>query len=53
MSSSQIVQMEKLKIENKSLRETCEILADEDIMNSIKKSLKEIAEGNSIPLEKL
>ena len=32
----------KLKIENKALKETCEILADKAIMEDIRESLKQI-----------
>lgn len=45
--------LEKLKAENKSLRETCEILADKSLLEEIKLSLKQIKEGKGIPLSRL
>jgi len=43
----------KLKQELKSWKETCEIVSNKEIMKSIEKSLKQIAEGKGIPLSKL
>lgn len=43
----------KLQIEVKQWKETCEIMADRDIMKSISVSLKQIANGKGIPLEQL
>lgn len=43
----------KLKEENKRLKETCEVLADRNILNSINRSLRQIREGHGIPLSKL
>ena len=37
--------IKKLKMENRALKETCEILADENVMADIQKSLKQIARG--------
>lgn len=45
--------MEYLKKENKALKETCEILSDQETMKSIKTSLKQILKGKHIPLSKL
>jgi hypothetical protein len=45
--------IERLKKENKALKETCEILADQKTMEAIKQSLKEIKAGKTIPLSKL
>ena len=42
-----------LKKEIKAWKETCEIIGDKEIMESIKKSLKQIANGKGIPLSKL
>jgi len=44
---------EKMKREIKSWKETCEIVADPEIMKSIQKSLQEIAQGKGIPLAQL
>lgn len=46
-------QIKKLKAENRSLRETCEILADKRLMKDIKKSLKEIKSGKFLTLADL
>ena len=43
----------KMNQDIKAWRETCEILSDKNIMKSIEKSLKQIAEGKGIPLSKL
>lgn len=48
-----MTQVEELKEENKSLRETCEILSDSDTMKSIEISVKQITQGKFIPLAKL
>ena len=40
-----------LKKEIKQLKETYEIITDKEILNSIKKSLKEISKGKGIRLE--
>ena len=45
---SKDAKIKKLKMENKALKETCEILADKDAMKSIHKSLEEIKKGNYI-----
>jgi hypothetical protein len=45
--------IKQLKREIKSLKETCEILADKKILGSMQKSLKQISEGKGIPLSKL
>jgi len=39
--------------ENKSLRETCNILSDQNVMKDIQKSLKQIYKGKFSPLSKL
>lgn len=44
---------EKLKQEVKQWKETCEIMCDKDTMESIKISLKQIAQGKGIPLSQL
>ena len=44
---------QKLKQEIKSWKETCEIVSDKDIMQSIQISLKQIASGKGIPLSQL
>jgi hypothetical protein len=44
---------EKLKKENKLLKETCEVLADKEVLKSIKKSLNEIKTGKFIQLQNL
>jgi uncharacterized protein (UPF0147 family) len=44
---------DKLKRENRLLKETCEVLADKGILKNIRKSLEEIKEGKFIPLSKL
>jgi len=41
------------KEEFDSWRETLEVANDEDLVNSIKKSLKEVREGETIPLEQV
>jgi len=46
-------EMEKLKIENNSLKETCEILSDSKAVNDIKKSLRKISKGEYISLSEL
>ena len=46
-------EMAKIKKENKSLKETCNVLSDSNIMVDIKKSLKQIKKGNYIPLSRL
>ena len=46
-------QIKKLKLENKALKETCEILADKEAMRSIRKSLDEMKKGNYISLSEL
>ena len=43
----------ELKKEIASWKETCEILSDQDAINSIKISLQEIEEGEEIPLSEL
>jgi hypothetical protein len=37
--------VDRLKQENRSLKETCEILSDSKAINDIKKSLKEVHKG--------
>ncbi|MBA7629437.1 hypothetical protein ES703_36936 [subsurface metagenome] len=44
---------QKLRQEIKSWKETCEIVGDKNIMQSIQKSLQEIAQGKGIPLSQL
>lgn len=44
---------EKLKQEIKAWKETCEIVSDKKIMQSIQKSLQQISKGNGIPLAQL
>jgi len=46
-------EIEKLKKENNSLKETCEILSDFKAMSDIKKSLKEISNGEHISISEL
>jgi len=46
-------QFKKAKLENKYLRETCEVLADKRILADIQISLRQIREGKGIPLSKL
>jgi len=41
------------KKEFESWQETLEVANDEDLVNSIKKSLKEVKEGKTIPLEQV
>lgn len=48
-----MAELKRLKDENKSLKETCEILADKKVLGGIKKSLKEIELGKSIRLSDL
>ncbi len=43
----------KLKQEVKSWKETCEIVSDKQIMQSIQKSLQQIAQGQGILLSQL
>ncbi len=43
----------ELKQEVKQWKETCEIMSDKDIMDSIKISLKQIAQGQGIPVSQL
>lgn len=43
----------KKKQEVKAWKETCEIMSDKKIMQSIQKSLRQIAQGRGIPLSKL
>ena len=45
--------IEKIKRENKALKETCEVLADKRILDSINSSLRQIRDGRGIPLSKL
>jgi hypothetical protein len=44
---------QELKQKIKQWKETCEIVGDKEIMNSIQVSLKQIAEGRGIPLSQL
>ena len=44
---------EKLRKENISLKETCEILSSPEIIANIRKSLKEISQGNHIVIDVL
>lgn len=53
MTQKKLSKEQKLKQEIKSWKETCEIVADEKVMQSIKKSLKQIAKGQGIPLAQL
>jgi cell division protein FtsB len=46
-------ELEKLKKENNSLKETCEILANGEAIYDIKNSLKEISRGDYISIDKL
>lgn len=43
----------ELKQEIKQWKETCEILSNKDVINSIKISLKQIAQGKGIPISQL
>ena len=43
----------ELQNEITSWKETCEILADQETMKSIKDSLQQIEEGKEIPLSEL
>jgi len=45
--------IKKLAVENKALKETCEILGDSKTMHEIKESLKEIKKGNGLSLSDL
>ena len=45
--------LEKLKAENQSLKETCEILSDSKAMKDIKKSLGDISKGDYISISEL
>jgi len=47
------MEIERLRAENRALKETCEILADTDLMQDIKKSMRQIRQGKVIPLSKL
>lgn len=44
---------QKLKQEIKSWKETCKIVSDKNIMQSIQKSLQQISQGQGIPLSQL
>lgn len=45
--------LKKLKRENKSLKETCEILSDNKLLKDIKRSLNEIEKGKYIRVSDL
>ena len=45
--------IEKLKKENRALKETCDILADKRILKNIKTSLNQIKAGKKILLSEL
>ncbi len=44
---------EELDDTEKSWKETCEIMSNQETMKGIKESLKQISEGKAIPLSKL
>lgn len=44
---------ERLKQEVRQWKETCEIMSNKDTMESIKISLKQIAQGKGIPISQL
>lgn len=44
---------EKMEQEIKQWKETCEVVGDKEILNSIKVSLQQIASGKGIPLAQL
>lgn len=46
-------ELKELRKEIKSWKETCEIVADRKIMESIQKSLEQFANGQEIPLAQL
>jgi hypothetical protein len=48
-----MAEIQRLRKENRALRETCEILADTKLMQDIKKSMRQIRQGKVIPLSKL
>jgi hypothetical protein len=43
----------RLRRENRAVKETCEILADNKVMRDIKTSLRQIRAGKGIPLSRL
>jgi len=43
----------RLELENKTLKETCDILSDEKVMKDIQNSLKQISAGKGILLSQL
>ena len=43
----------KLKKENRSLKETCDILTDSKVMNDIKISLEQIKNGKGLDISQL
>ncbi len=45
--------IKRLRNEINTLKETCEVLADEKLLEDINHSLKQIREGRYIPLSKL
>ncbi len=45
--------LDKLKLENRALKETLEIFSDKKILQEIKTSLEEIKEGKTYPLSNL
>jgi len=53
MENKKIAKEQKLKHEIKQLRETCEILANKQILKSMAISLRQIAQGKGIPLAQL
>ncbi len=53
MTEQKLAEVEKLRGEVESWKETCEVLSDQEIMNSIQVSLKQIASGEGIPLSQL
>ena len=53
MEKKKISQEKKLRSEIKKWKETCEVVGDKQIMESIQVSLNQIAQGKGIPLAKL
>jgi len=49
----QTVSEEKLREEIESWKETCEVVGNKEIMESIQNSLRQIANGEGMPLSEL
>ena len=53
MEKKNLPKEKKLKQELKAWKETCEIVSDKKIMQSIQVSLQQIAQGQGIPISQL